>query len=147
MGALKDEFEKRGYVVIKRLVDSAGAATLRTEIMREFRKTASSPAGSASKQLMTGTLLAELPAVAALQFDRCILEACREIFGEFHCVGDITIPRNNELKTGIPGWHTDADSNFALRYFNPDLTREGYRLAKVGIYLQDLSCPTAPPSP
>jgi Phytanoyl-CoA dioxygenase (PhyH) len=144
MKQYKKEYDKYGYIILKGVLNPSEVIETRQAVFNTFKKLRKHSGTQQSYDmdyLGINEILTHSQVVAKPQFSPQVIDAIKHIFGDYSYVNDLHVQRNTHLTDGVSGWHIDAGSNFALRYFNNKLGLNDYKFAKIGVYLQSKNCP------
>jgi hypothetical protein len=129
---LRKTFKRKGYVLLRGVLNPAEVAALRGRMPGDFAKLTHKP-----KQYMQAKHCMEIPEVYRLMAHPRIVQASKEIFGEpVLYVNDIVVQRNVLPKAQISP-HLDSQSEYRYLDDRSHLLNPDFLFAKVGIYLQD----------
>ena len=136
MSSLKKFYSKNGFVILPQLLSSEEVQNFRKEIAGEFKRS--------GKVLFLSTreILEKIPLVKEILLKEKLINTLKGIFDhDFSYSNGLGIQKNNTNLLPTDGWHEDVQSQKLMKRINKNLDFPQYQFCKVGIYLQNDTCP------
>jgi len=136
---IKDEYDRKGYVIIPNLVSQEKILIFRKKILDFFTK------HPTQRYMWPSDVINNFSEVFELQTNLELLSACKEIFNDFNYVNNFQIQKNMCNKDDI-GWHYDGAGSFNIKdkrtidHIHKELNNH-FRFARIGICLTENDCP------
>ena len=136
MSSLKKFYSKNGFVILPQLLSSEEVQNFRKEIADEFKRS-----GKVSI-LNTREILEKIPLVKEILLKEKLTNTLKGIFdNDFIYSNGCSILKNSTSLLPTDVWHEDVQSQKLMKRINENLDSPQYQFCKVGIYLQNDTCP------
>ena len=136
MSSLKKFYSKNGFVILPQLLSFEEVQNFRKEIAAEFKRS--------GKVLFLSTreILEKIPLVKEILLKEKLINTLKDIFdNDFSYSNSCDIQKNATNLLPTDGWHEDVQSQKLMKRINKNLDSPQYQFCKVGIYLQNDTCP------
>lgn len=136
MSSLKKFYSKNGFVILPQLLSFEEVQNFRKEIAAGFK-------GQTNRvYLHTREILEKIPLVKEILLKEKLINTLKGIFGhDFIYSNGFQIQKNNADVLPAVGWHEDVQSQKLMKRINENLDSPQYQFCKIGIYLQNGTCP------
>ena len=136
MSSLKKFYSKNGFVILPQLLSFEEVQNFRKEIAAGFK-------GQTNRAtLNTREILEKIPLVKEILLKEKLINTLKGIFGhDFTYSNGFNIQKNNAGVLPEVGWHEDVQSQKLMKRINENLDSPQYQFCKIGIYLQNGTCP------
>ena len=136
MSSLKKFYSKNGFVILPQLLSFEEVQNFRKEIAAEFKRSGNREA------LNTREILEKIPLVKEILLKEKLINTLKDIFDhDFSYSNGLGIQKNNTNLLPTDGWHEDVQSQKLMKRINKNLDSPQYQFCKVGIFLQNDTCP------
>ena len=136
MSSLKKFYSKNGFVILPQLLNFEEVQSFRKLISTQFEEQ------NKRQNLNTREILEKVPSIIEILLKEKLINPLKDIFdNDFSYSNAFNIQKNNTCLTPTEGWHEDVQSQKLMKRFNKNLDPPQYKFCKIGIYLQNNSCP------
>jgi hypothetical protein len=137
MKSIKNIYDKNGFVVIPKLLTSKEVHNLRKEISTMYFKQ-----NTSRRSLTTSEIINNAPSILHIPLKENLVMHLNKIFNSnFLFSNGLNVQKNACSVSPTDGWHEDIQSQRLVKYINKNLEYSKYHFCKIGVYLQDGSCP------
>ena len=136
MKSIKKFYNKNGFIIVPNLLNLEEVQSFRKKISSEFNEKKD------RKGLATREVIEKIPSILDILLKEKLITCLKEIFDhDFSYSNGLNIQKNNTCLTATEGWHEDVQSQKLIKNVNKTLDQPHYKFCKIGIYLQNNSCP------
>ena len=129
-----DSYNKNGFIIIRNFIKESKA----DEYTKKISLYMNSKKGKANKveiknaRLYPSNIIKNFPDILETQKNSKLIKILKKLFFK-----SPTIIQSLQLYFNVhdAGWHIDSQSQLRHQEYNPSLSRNSYKLAKVGVYL------------